>query len=278
MKQLSHKSITSYGLLNLSSYHTILIYFIACIIGITIFQDFLESIRNGYSFYISESILFKTIWILFIPFLIVLEQKLKNQKLESLLKTAIYIVTPIIIHVLLLSVVFTILSLLFYDGRYNFYKILSYTLSNDISKLVLVYSVFILLYKYNFRQFRGNNETKLKSYINRITVRNGNQNTVIETEQIYHMTADSPYVAIHLKSSKYLHRQTLKSILNQLNPEKFIRIHKSTIINLDKIQSVESRYNGDYNIILVNGTMVRLSRTFVSNFKTKFEHSNRITF
>ncbi len=57
--------------------------FFLLIIGLTIFQDFLESKRNGYAFYFNESLLFKTIWFLFIPILAVLYKKLKNETLDS---------------------------------------------------------------------------------------------------------------------------------------------------------------------------------------------------
>ena len=80
----------------------LLVIFIS-IIGLTIFQDFLESNRSGYSFYFSESILFKTIWILFIPLLASLSRILKNQNLDSFGKTTFFIVTPIIIHLVVLN-------------------------------------------------------------------------------------------------------------------------------------------------------------------------------
>jgi len=80
------------------------------ITGLTIFQDFLESNRSGHSFYFSESILFKTIWILFIPILALLSRILKNQNLDSLGKTTFFIVTPIIIHLVVLPFVFLFLG------------------------------------------------------------------------------------------------------------------------------------------------------------------------
>ena len=85
-----------------------------CIVGLTIFQDFLESKRNGYPFYFNESILFKTIWFLFIPILAVLHKKLENETFDSFRKTMIFIVTPIVVHVFILPFVAVVFSVLFY--------------------------------------------------------------------------------------------------------------------------------------------------------------------
>lgn len=64
----------------------VLIAIFLSIIALTVFQDFLESLRNGYAFYISESILFKTVWFLFIPLLTLLSSILKERKIDSLSK------------------------------------------------------------------------------------------------------------------------------------------------------------------------------------------------
>lgn len=94
------------------------------IVSLNIFQDFMESIRSGYSFYFSESILFKTIWFLFIPILGILYKTLINENLDSFYKTAFFIIVPIIIHFIILPFVVLFFSVLFYEGRYDLYKCL----------------------------------------------------------------------------------------------------------------------------------------------------------
>src|SRR5690606_16664819 len=53
------------------------------IAALNVFQDFLESRRSGFDFNFNESILFKTVWFVFIPILVILYQKLKNERLDS---------------------------------------------------------------------------------------------------------------------------------------------------------------------------------------------------
>ncbi|WP_250629758.1 LytTR family DNA-binding domain-containing protein [Aureibaculum algae] len=63
----------------------------------------------------------------------------------------------------------------------------------------------------------------------------------------------------------------------QLDNKAFIRVHKSTIVNFNKVASFKSRLNGDYDIFLKNGVKLRLSRTYVANFKSNFKNGNRVT-
>ncbi len=247
------------------------------IIGLTIFQDFLESDRSGNSFYFSESILFKTIWILFIPLLLILSRFLKNQNLHSIGKTVLFIVIPIIFHLIVLPFVFLFFSVLFYDGRYDIYKILTYTLANDLYKLLIIYSVFVLGHRYLSYKLLDKASLNRKSYVRKILIGNGKNNTIVEVNNIYQITAETPYISIQLEGKRYLHTETLKSISTQLDDKTFVRIHKSTIVNLDKVVSLKSRLNGDYDIFLNNGTELRLSRTYVANFKNNFKNIHQVT-
>lgn len=247
------------------------------IIGLTIFQDFLESNRGGYSFYFSESILYKTIWLIFIPLLTLLNLALKNQNLKSFGKTILFIVTPIIIHLVLLSVVFLFLSVLFYNGRYDSYEVLTYTLANDLYKLVIIYSVFVFGYKYLSFKSTDLASINKKSCIKKIIICNGKNNIVVEVNDIYQITAATPYISIQLEEKKYLHTETLKSISAQLDNDRFVRVHKSSIVNLDKVISFKSSLNGDYEILLKNNTAIRLSRTYVADFKSKFKITHQVT-
>ena len=255
----------------------ILIVVFISIIGLTIFQDFLESIRSGSSFYFSESLLFKSIWFLFIPILGVLSITLKNQNLYRFRKTISLILAPILIHLALLIFVFILLSVLFYNGRYDIYKILAYTLANDLYKLVIVYSVFVFGHKDLSYRLTDIVSLESKSCISKIIIGNGKNNIVVEVNDIYQITAETPYISIQLNDKKYLHTETLKSMSTQLNKKNFVRVHKSTIVNLDKVVSLKSRLNGDYDISLKNGVEIRLSRTYVANFKSKLKLTHQLT-
>jgi len=255
----------------------ILLVIFLSIITLTVFQDFLESHRNGYSFYISESVLFKTVWFLFIPLLALLNRIFKKRKFDSLSKTAFLIVASITIHLIVLSLVFSLCSIIFFSGGYSINKILSYTLANDFYKLVIVYSAFVFIQRYLSNQSTEIDSLNKKANIKKIIIGNGKNNTIIAVKDIYQITAETPYISIQLENKKHLHSETLKSIGIKLDNKTFVRVHKSTIVNLDKIVSFKSRLNGDYDILLKNGSELRLSRTYVANFKSNFKKVHQVT-
>ena len=202
---------------------------------------------------------------------------LKNQNLYRFRKTISLILAPILIHLALLIFVFILLSVLFYNGRYDIYKILAYTLANDLYKLVIVYSVFVFGHKDLSYRLTDIVSLESKSCISKIIIGNGKNNIVVEVNDIYQITAETPYISIQLNDKKYLHTETLKSMSTQLNKKNFVRVHKSTIVNLDKVVSLKSRLNGDYDISLKNGVEIRLSRTYVANFKSKLKLTHQLT-
>ena len=244
------------------------------IVSLTIFQDFLESNRSGHSFYFSESILFKTIWFLFIPILAMLYKTLKNEHLDTLYKTVFFIIAPITIHYVIAPFVVLLFSVLFYEGRYDLYKMFTYTLANDFYKLVLIYAAFVLGYKYFSNSIDISNR---KTFLENIVISNGKDNTIVKVNDILQITSATPYITIQLENKKYLHTETLKSICSQLYHNVFVRVHKSTIVNMDKVVSFKSRLNGDYDLLLKNGDEIRLSRTFVAHFKKLFKTNHQVT-
>ncbi len=246
------------------------------IAALNVFQDFLESRRSGFDFNFNESILFKTVWFVFIPILVILYQKLKNERLDSYTKTTIFIVFAIAIHLLILPFVAVVFSVLFYEGRYDLYKFFSYTLAHDLYKLVIVYTSFVLGYKYFSNRTQRIDIKEIKPKLNTIVINNGKENVIVNVEDIVQITSATPYISIHLDNKQYLHSETLKSICSVLDDSFFVRVHKSTVVNISKVSSFKSRLNGDYDLQLTNGELIRLSRTYVADFKKHFKASHRV--
>lgn len=244
--------------------------------GIMIFQDFLESLRQGRSFYFSESFLFKTIWFLFIPILVVLYKQLKKQDFNGPFSTLVFILVPVSIHFFILPFVFLFFSVLFYDGRYDLYKILSYTLANDLYFLLTVYSTFVLGFKFNSVPASEKISAEIKDQQDIIVINNGKVNRIINIKEIVQIVAATPYVTIQLENKKYLHTATLKSMGDLLAKNNFIRVHKSFIVNKNQVVSFKSRLNGDYDLLLKSGEELRLSRTYAANFKKHFNVEHQV--
>lgn len=269
------KSISSFPL-DIKKLFIILSGVFLFITGLTIFQDFLESKRSGYAFYLNESILFKTVWFLFVPILITLYRRLKNEALSGAIKIFIFIASPIVAHLLILPFVATVVSVFFYEGKYDIFKFFSYTMANDFYKLVIVYTSFVLGYRYFSNRTVNTDIAESKFSLDTIIVNNGKDNVIVSVQDIVQITSATPYISIHLDNKKYLHSETLKSICEQLDTKIFVRIHKSTVVNISKVISFKSRLNGDYDLQLTNGISVRLSRTYATDFKKQFNTSHQV--
>ncbi len=74
------------------------------------------------------------------------------------------------------------------------------------------------------------------------------------------------YLKVHAGRESHLIRGTMQSLEAKLNPEKFIRVHRSIIVNVEKIKEIYPRSNGDQDLVLQNGKQLMLSR----NYRDKF--------
>ena len=96
----------------------------------------------------------------------------------------------------------------------------------------------------------------------RLLVPEGEKLRPIECESIQWLQADDNYVHVHTQGRAYLLRRTLQDLLEQLGEERFVRIHKSTAINLAEVHSLEPLFKGDYDVLLRSGQRVRMSRRY----------------
>ena len=74
------------------------------------------------------------------------------------------------------------------------------------------------------------------------------------------VAADGNYVRIYAGAEKPLYRSTLSEFESRLDPRKFVRIHRSAIVNLDRVLELREVSRGDYVVILKSGAKLKLSR------------------
>ena len=95
----------------------------------------------------------------------------------------------------------------------------------------------------------------------RLLVPRGEQLELIESAAIHWLEADDNYVHVHTATASYLVRRTLADLLEQLG-DRFVRIHKSTAVNLAEVASLSPLFKGDHEVRLRSGAVLRLSRRF----------------
>lgn len=105
-------------------------------------------------------------------------------------------------------------------------------------------------------------ELKSKSkYLERLVIKASGRIQFLKTEELDWIEAEGNYVRLHTGKDSHLLREPIGSLESQLNPKKFLRIHRSTIVNLDKIHELQPWFHGEYRVILKNGTQLMLSRS-----------------
>ena len=103
-----------------------------------------------------------------------------------------------------------------------------------------------------------------KVYLKRISVQAGECSTVIPVSDIDWIRADDNYVRIHVGAHAYLHRETLRHLCESLDPNHFLRIHRSIVVNMERIREVHTLFQGHAEVVLHDGTRLDLSRRFRS--------------
>ncbi|MEL6559196.1 MAG: LytTR family DNA-binding domain-containing protein [Bacteroidota bacterium] len=114
---------------------------------------------------------------------------------------------------------------------------------------------------------------KQQQYRKRLSVKEKDRIILIEVSDIDWIMASDGYLEISVNRKKYLIQDSLKNLEHQLNPEDFVRIHRSTIVNLNRIHALEPWFNGEYYIVLKNDERFKLSRNFKDKITTILDNN-----
>lgn len=97
---------------------------------------------------------------------------------------------------------------------------------------------------------------------NRIMVKSHGRVHFVSADEIDWVEAAGNYVRLHVGSSRFLVRETLTRLEERLDPSGFARIHRSALVNLDRVHEMRHWSSGEYLVVLVDGTELKLSRTY----------------
>jgi two-component system, LytTR family, response regulator len=106
-----------------------------------------------------------------------------------------------------------------------------------------------------------------RGYATRLAVRTGQKITFVPTAEIQWIEADGNYARVHVGPRDYLLRETMKGVEGRLDPRRFVRIHRSAIVNVEHIVSVEPYFHGEYIVIMGGGKRLTASRTHAASFR-----------
>ncbi|HRG51543.1 MAG TPA: LytTR family DNA-binding domain-containing protein [Bacteroidia bacterium] len=109
--------------------------------------------------------------------------------------------------------------------------------------------------------------TAINTFIFQIEIKEKKRIISINTDDIIWLEADANYVKIHTKTAVYIKKTSLKELELQLDPEVFIRIHRSAIISFKSIDVMFPYFKEEYIIVLKNEKTLRLSRGYTDKLE-----------
>ena len=101
-----------------------------------------------------------------------------------------------------------------------------------------------------------------KAFSDRLVVRQGGTVHLLKVAEVDWVESARNYVKIHCGPNVYTMRETLSNFETKLDPERFLRIHRSTLVNIDRIRRIEPGYGSESRLELDNGTKLVISRAY----------------
>ena len=161
-------------------------------------------------------------------------------------------------------------------------------LLNDWFKYVLIMSILSSYWAYHARQKEKlkvielsakqkelksqletakaiNQMNQQKRYGAKLPVKEKEKTILVDVDKIYSIEAYDNYVKVHLENRVYLLKSTLKTIKNQLGHYGFVQVHRSHLVNLQFIESIEALFHGEYSLQMKNQMQIKLTRSYREN-------------
>jgi two-component system LytT family response regulator len=93
-------------------------------------------------------------------------------------------------------------------------------------------------------------------------VRDGERFVLLRTAELDWIEASANYLRFHVGAKVFQVRMTMAELERRLDPAQFCRIHRSTIVNLDRVREIKPEWHGEYQVVLTTGATLRLSRSY----------------
>lgn len=105
-------------------------------------------------------------------------------------------------------------------------------------------------------------DKRRSDYRERLVVKTSGRVIFLKVEDIDWVDAAGNYVRLHVQGEQHLLRETMSRLEKRLDPKRFLRIHRSTIVNIERIKELQQQFHGDYVVILKEGQRLTLSRSY----------------
>jgi len=114
-------------------------------------------------------------------------------------------------------------------------------------------------------------KTPVPGPVSRFTVKANGEIYFVRAEDVDWIDSEGNYVTLHAAGRRHLVRDTIKSLEGRLDPSKFVRVHRSAIINVDRLRKLQPYFHGEYIVTLQDGTTLTSSRTYSDRLRALLE-------
>lgn len=101
-----------------------------------------------------------------------------------------------------------------------------------------------------------------ETYAERMLVKGSGRLSFVRVDEIDWIEAADNYVRLHSGRDEHLLRETMNGVEARLDPNRFVRVHRSAIVNVDAVKEVQPMFHGDYEVLLRTGTLVPVGRNY----------------
>ena len=119
----------------------------------------------------------------------------------------------------------------------------------------------------------GDAEVRRRRYSDRLVVKTSGRVVFLKADDVDWIDAAGNYVKIHAGGETHQLRETMSRLEQRLDPERFLRIHRSTIVNVERIRELQQQFHGDYLVVLKNGQRLTLSRSYRDRIQDLLDRS-----
>ncbi len=117
------------------------------------------------------------------------------------------------------------------------------------------------------KRLASGDDVNVARYPEHIAIKESGEITRVAINSIEWVDAAGDYMCIHASNETHILRRTMKELEEELNPQRFQRIHRSAIVNMEHVEKLCSRQNGEYHIVLRNGKELKVSRSYKDRIK-----------
>ncbi|HLL13480.1 MAG TPA: LytTR family DNA-binding domain-containing protein [Pyrinomonadaceae bacterium] len=119
-----------------------------------------------------------------------------------------------------------------------------------------------------------NFKTEQPRHLERLMIKSAGRVFFLRAEELDWIEAEGNYLRVHVGRESHLLRETMNRLASKLDPDKFLRIHRSTLVNIERIKELQPLFSGDYVVILRDGKQLTLSRSYRDKMLELFENSS----